>query len=161
MQFQVAHQLVGRVGKEALQATEEGVGLAGTYLLNKLLYLERSLYLVEAGIIRYEELDEPLFHLPVWEAEAIKPELLVVVLYRKISALEDDWQRFFVTVDAVQHIGVSFGMRHVLQVVVVALQQFHQVGGRACLEPIAAEFIVFKGAEQAEGIVNADGISVK
>ena len=41
---QVADKFVGGVGKETLQAAEEGIGLSGFYLTYKLLYLERCLY---------------------------------------------------------------------------------------------------------------------
>ena len=133
VQFAVADKFVGGVGKETLQAAEEGIGLSGFYLTYKLLYLERCLYLVEAGVERHQELDEPFFHFPVGEAEAVESEPWVVLLNREVSALEDDGQWVFVAIDAVQHVGVGFCMGHLLQVVVVAFQQFHQIGGGARL----------------------------
>ena len=49
-------------------------------------------------------------------------------------------------------------MRHVFQVVMVAFQQFYQVGGCSRLEPVTAEFLIFKSIQQAERVVDTFGV---
>lgn len=44
MPFQITDQLVRGIGKETLQAAEEGIGLAAFDLADKFAYLERGLY---------------------------------------------------------------------------------------------------------------------
>ena len=123
MQLQFAHQFVGSVGKEALQAFEEGFGLPLLNLTDKFLYLKRCLYLRETGIEGHQELDETLLYLPVGEAETVQAETFVIFLDGEIAALKDDRYRFFVAVDAVQHVGIGFLVRHAFQVVMVVSEQ--------------------------------------
>ncbi len=50
--------------------------------------------------------------------------------------------------------GIGLGVGHVVQVVVRSFQQFHQVRGRARLEPIIAEPHILEGIQQAERVIN-------
>ncbi len=52
MQFQVAHQLVRRVGKEGLQAEEESVVIAATHFANEFGDMESNVHLVGIGVER-------------------------------------------------------------------------------------------------------------
>ena len=121
VQLQVTHQLVRGICKETAKTAEERVNVSGTQLLHELLYLERSLHFIEPGIERYQKLDEALFYLPVREAETIKAELLVIALYGEIPTLKNHRNRVFVTVDAIQNIGISLYVCHTFQIIMITL----------------------------------------
>ena len=87
MQFLFTDNLVCSVCKEALQALEERIVVAGTYFTDKLLYLKWRFNVVHAGIIRYKKLYEPFFHFFVWKAQMIDTELFIISFYSKISTL--------------------------------------------------------------------------
>ena len=90
MQFLFTDNLVCSVCKEALQALEERIVVAGTYFTDKLLYLKWRFNVVHAGIIRYKKLYEPFFHFFVWKAQMIDTELFIISFYSKISTLIDN-----------------------------------------------------------------------
>ena len=50
---------------------------------------------------------------------------------------------------------------HPFQVVMMLLQQFHQIGRSTRLEPITAEFLIFERIEQTKRIVHADRMMCK
>lgn len=159
VKLKVAGQLVGSVGKEALQAAEESVVVSGLDLVHELHDLERRFYLVHIRIIRQQVLHETLFHLLVGEAQPVNAEAGVEALDGEVAALVNHRYRIRRTgVDAVQHIGAGLFVCHAVEVVMMLFQQLHQVGRRAGLEPVAAEFLLGKGVEQAEGVVNPDGV---
>ena len=87
VQFQVAHQLVGRVGKEALQALHEGVDVARLHIPHKKADLEDALRLAHLGIIREQEADKTLFNFLIGESQTIKSETFIVTFNSKITAL--------------------------------------------------------------------------
>ena len=93
MQFQVAHQLVRRVGKETLQATEKRIVIAATHFTNKLNDLKRCLHLVRIGIERQQELHKTLFHLAVGKTETVDAKFTVISFYRQVAALVNDRYR--------------------------------------------------------------------
>ena len=61
-------------------------------------------------------------------------------------------------IDAVEYLGSGLFPVQAMQIVAGVLQQFHQVGRRAGLEPIAAHLLLVQRIEQAERIVNAFGV---
>ena len=121
VKFKIAHQLVRGIRKETAQTLEESVNVSGTQLHHELLYFERSLHFVEAGIERYQKLDETLFYLSIREAETIKAELLVITLYGEIPTLKNHRNGVFVTIDAIQNISVSLNVRHAFQIIMITL----------------------------------------
>ena len=85
------------------------------------------------------ELKEPFFHFPVREAQFIYARLRYIALDGQVTALVDYRYRIGRrSINAVKNIGGRLLVGHPVQVVLVLLQQFDQVGRRACLEPVAA-----------------------
>ena len=121
MKFKIAHQLVRGICKETAQTLEESINVSGTQLHHEFLYFERSLHFVEAGIERYQELDKTFFYLPIREAETIKTKLPVVPFYGEIPTLKNHRDGVFVTVDAIQNIGISLYVCHAPQIVMTTL----------------------------------------
>ena len=69
--------------------------------------------------------------------------------------MENNWYRFVVAINTVQHISIRFFMCHALQIVMIAFQQFHKVSGRSGLKPIVTEFHLKECIQQTERIVDA------
>ena len=49
-------------------------------------------------------------------------------------------------------------MSHPMKVVMVFLQQFHQISGSTCFKPVAFKLIPIKSQKQTEGVVHSFGI---
>ena len=138
-----AHEVAGAAGTERTHETGDGEGRAA----------------LGAGVERKQEAGEALLHLLVGKAETVLPELRVVALDGEVAALVDDGDGVAREgVDAVEHVGRGHLLGEVGQDVVVALQEPDEIGGRARLEPVAAEFQLAEGVEQAEGVVDADAV---
>ena len=155
MKLQVAYQLVGRVGKEALETVHEGVDVTATHLFDKVHYLERQIARRKRSIIGQQEFGETLFHFLIWETQFIGPELPVVPLNGQITALVEDGDRIRVHgVDAPQRIGRSHLLGQAVQIVLTALEQFHKESWCARLKPVAAELHLGKCIKQAKRVVD-------
>ena len=103
-----------------------------------------------------QEAEESLFYFTVWESEGIVLELGVVVLDGEVAALVDDRYRVGGSrVDGIQHRAAGDDVLYLFHVVVVQFHEFHQVGRRTRLKPVASYLSFSEGIEQAEGIVHS------
>ena len=88
--FQVACQLVGCVGKEALEAAHEGVGVAASDFPDEAAYLERGVARRKRRIVGQQKLGETFFYFLVGEAQFIGPEFFVEPLDGEVATLVED-----------------------------------------------------------------------
>ena len=159
MQFQIAGQFIGRVGKEGLETLEKGVHVALTDLTYETLDLESGIHHVDRGIIGQQVFDKPLFYLSVREAQRIESKFRIVGLNCQITALIDHRNGIVRGgVDAVQDACAGLRVRHIIKVIFRPFQQLHQIGRCTRLEPIVAEFPFGEGIQQTERVVNTDRV---
>ena len=90
MVLTLTDQFVRRIGKEAFQAGEEGIGLTRADFLHKILDMERRFHLVHRSIERQKKTEEAVFNLGIGKAQLVSAEFRVIPLDGQVTALVDD-----------------------------------------------------------------------
>ena len=108
------------------------------------------------SVVGQQEPEEPLFHLPVGEAQRVVLKHPVIPLDGQVTALVDDGDGIRGSrVDVVQYRLTGDDVLQFLDRVVVQFEQLDQIRRRSRFKPVAAEFFLRKGVQQAERIVHA------
>ena len=162
MQLDVLRQLVRAVRQERLQTFHEAVDVARFDVGYEVPDRESAPRLLQWSVIRKEELEEPFFHFPVREAQFIYARLRDIALDGQVTALVNHRYRIGRRrIDAVKDIGGRLLVRHPVQVVLMFLQQFDQIGRSPRLEPVAAVLSFLESVKQTERIVYAWAVRVE
>ena len=91
--FGLCVQFVGEVGKEGLQAGEEGVVIACTQFLHKLTDIKSLVAVRHRSVVWYQKVDKTIADFVVGELQQVIAKLLVVVLNGEITTLVNQRDR--------------------------------------------------------------------
>ena len=148
MHLAVTGQFVGSIIKKGLQAAQETVHITLANLTHKALDFIRRLAHAHRRIVRKQETEKTLLHLPVRKTEGIVLKLRVIVLDGQVATLVNDRYRVGRSrIDGIQHRTAGYDVLNLFHRIMVKFHQLYQVSRGTRLKPIAAYLFLGEGIQ--------------
>ena len=93
MTFSLIIQLIRKISKECFQTCQERVHIATFQLTNKFTDIKTIVFIADRCVKRSYEIKKTIFYLIIGKSQSIKMETLIIILYRQITALINQWDR--------------------------------------------------------------------
>ena len=93
MTFSLIIQLIRKISKECFQTCKERVHIATFQLTNKFTDIKTIVFIADGCVKRSYEIKKTIFYLIIGKSQSIKMETLIIILYRQITALINQWDR--------------------------------------------------------------------